>query len=50
MEEKFKKIQFFIGISLIFVISIMLFRNPGITGHVTADFISQTLDIELDKS
>ncbi|MBD3248895.1 hypothetical protein GF336_02505 [Candidatus Woesearchaeota archaeon] len=46
----FKKIQLFAAVSLLMVSVLLFFNNPGITGHVTADFRSQILNMEIDKS
>jgi len=46
----FKKIQLGIAICLLLVAVLMLFKNPGITGHFSADFKSQTLSMTIDKS
>lgn len=50
MKEKFKKIQLGVAISLLLVCTLMLFKNPSILGHYSADFKTQTLDIIIDKS
>ncbi|MBW2966582.1 hypothetical protein KY342_05750 [Candidatus Woesearchaeota archaeon] len=49
-HDRLKKIQLFIGVSLLLVSVTLLFKNPGITGYFSADFRSQTLDITIDKS
>ena len=49
-HEKMKKIQLFVAISLLLVCAGMLFKNPGITGHFSADFRSQPLDLVIDQS
>ena len=46
----FKKIQLAVAICLLLVAVLMLFKNPGITGHFSADFKSQTLSMAIDKS
>ncbi len=46
----FKKIQLAVAICLLLVAVLMLFKNPGITGHFSADFKSQTLSMTIDKS
>ena len=46
----FKKIQLGIAICLLLVAVLMLFKNPSITGHFSADFRSQTLNLAMGKS
>ena len=48
--NKLKKIQLFVAVSLLLVSVTLLFKNPGITGHFSADFRSQILSITMDKS
>ena len=50
MEQTIKKIPLIFAISLLLVSIGFLFKNPGITGHVAADFRSQTFNLELDNS
>ncbi len=54
MKEKthnnLKKVQLFVAISLLLVSVGLLFKNPGITGHFSADFQSQILDIDIEQS
>lgn len=45
-----KKAQLFVAISLLFVATLFLFNDSGITGHVTADFRSQTLNLAVEQS
>ena len=49
-HEKLKKIQLFFAISLLLVSISLFFKNPGITGHFSADFKSQILDIMIEQS
>ncbi len=49
-HEKMKKAQLFIAASLLFISLGLMFNNPGITGHFSADFKTQTLDIRMDQS
>ncbi len=50
MNQKLKKIQLFVAVGLLLVSVLMLFRNPGITGYVSADFKSQVLNLDIDES
>ncbi|MBR9692096.1 hypothetical protein GOV06_04915 [Candidatus Woesearchaeota archaeon] len=49
-HNKLKKAQLFVAISLLLVSSLMLFRNTGITGHFSADFMSQIVDLKIEES
>ncbi len=49
-NNTFRKIQLFAAISFLMVSVLLFFNNPGITGHVTADFRSQVLNMEIEKS
>ncbi len=45
-----RKVQVFLAVSLLFVAVLFLFKDPGITGHFSADFRSQILDLEIGQS
>lgn len=49
-HEKLKKAQIFIAASLLLILTILLFKNTDITGHVSADFRSQEFNLIMDKS
>jgi len=48
--KNLKKLQLFAAISLLMISTLMLFKSPGITGHFSADFRSQILDMEIKES
>jgi hypothetical protein len=49
-KNNLKKVQLFVAVSLLLFSTLFLFRTPGITGHVTADFRSQPVDITIEQS
>lgn len=49
-KQTLKKAQFFVAVSLLLVSVLVLFNNSGITGHFSADFKSQFIDISIEQS
>jgi len=50
MNEKFKKFELIVVISVLLVSATLIFKNPGITGFVSVDSISQVVDIKMTQS
>ena len=49
-KDKLKKMQIFAAVSLVLISTLFLFKTPGITGHFTADFKSQVLNMQIEQS
>ncbi len=49
-HDKLKKTQLFVAISLLLLSTLLLFKTPGITGHFSADFMSQQLNMVIEQS
>lgn len=49
-HQKIRKIQLFVAISLLLISTLVLFRDPTISGHFSADFRSQPVDLAIDHS
>jgi hypothetical protein len=50
LSQNFKKLQIFAAISLLLLSTLFLFRTPGITGHFSADFKSQIINMDIEQS
>ena len=49
-KNKLKKMEIALAVSLLLMSTLFLFKTPGITGHFSADFKSQTINMAIEQS